>query len=80
MYRDFADFNYWLLEVKHIRYIGGFGKMFWEDVKINEFENEVYKFENEILEHINQDHQDALTKNYVEFFHNKKNINNTLMV
>ena len=71
MYRDFADFNYWLLEVKHIRYIGGFGKMFWEDVKINAFENEVYKFENEILEHINQDHQDALA-NYVEFFHNKK--------
>ena len=78
MYREFNDFNCWLLEVKHIRYIGGFGNMFWEDVKINKFENEIYKFENEILEHINQDHQDALA-NYIEFFHNKKNINNKLI-
>ena len=35
MYREFNDFNCWLLEVKHIRYIGGFGNMFWEEVKIN---------------------------------------------
>ena len=78
MYRDFTDFNCWLLEVKYIRYIGGFGTMFWENVKVNEFESEIYKFENEILEHINQDHQDALI-NYVEFYHNKKNTNNKLI-
>jgi putative heme iron utilization protein len=30
-YMDFADFGFWRLEVRSVRYVGGYGRMSWVD-------------------------------------------------
>lgn len=32
-YIDFGDFSFWRLEVRAVRYVGGYGRMSWVDVR-----------------------------------------------
>ena len=57
------DFNLWQIDVKRVRYIGGFGKIFWleqaewcsEPAPRNKTEADA------MITHMNDDHQDAMT-------------------
>lgn len=60
-YQKTHDFNFYTIDIQRIRYIGGFGKIFWvekEDWKspIPEWANNEAKF----INHVNQDHQNEL--------------------
>ncbi len=62
-YKEFHDFNIYRLSIVKIRFIGGFGKIFWvprEDYLSN------YKLSRseflEVIEHMNTDHHDFLVK------------------
>jgi putative heme iron utilization protein len=61
-YDDFKDFGYWRLEVSALRYIGGYGRMSW--VESAEWRaarpDPLLPDAAGILEHMNQDHADAL--------------------
>lgn len=61
-YADFKDFHFYSLRVEHIRYIGGFGRMSWVEVKPyrEASPDPIYPFRDGILQHCNQDHADAL--------------------
>ncbi|WP_213609953.1 DUF2470 domain-containing protein [Pseudoalteromonas sp.] len=62
-YRKAHDFNLWQLDVVRVRYIGGFGKIFWLEQK--EWQCAPKKWdENQqqsMIEHMNEDHQDAMS-------------------
>ena len=61
-YADFRDFQYWRLRVQSIRYIGGFGRMSWvpqEDWQAAKADP-VAPHAAGIIEHMNDDHDDAL--------------------
>ena len=53
------DFSFWLLQPVKYRYIGGFGRIHWAEPQtvVNPFSPEV---EADMVEHMNQDHADAL--------------------
>ena len=55
------DFQLWRMEVKRVRYIGGFGHIFW--IEQNEWQLEAPQFsledEARMVEHMNEDHRDA---------------------
>lgn len=61
-YDDFKDFGYWRLSVTGVRYIGGYGRMSW--VEPDEWRqaapDPLLADAQGILEHMNQDHADAL--------------------
>jgi len=62
-YHSTHDFEFYALEPKRIRYIGGFGKIFW--IEKNEFtlKNPFdATTESKILDHMNQDHTKALRR------------------
>ena len=62
-YRETHDFSFYAIEPRRIRYIGGFGKIFW-------VESEDWRLprpgwadeETSVVAHMNQDHRDALVK------------------
>lgn len=60
-YRQAHDFQLWRMEVKRVRYIGGFGHIFW--IEQNEWQLEAPQFsledEARMVEHMNEDHRDA---------------------
>ena len=61
-YADFRDFQFWRLRVQSIRYIGGFGRMSWvpePDWQAAE-PDIVAPHAARIIEHMNEDHNDAL--------------------
>ena len=61
-YADFGDFHFFRLEVKSVRYIGGFGRMSWvgeNDWKSSE-PDPLMPFSDGIIEHMNEDHEDAM--------------------
>ena len=61
-YVDFKDFYFYRLQVSSVRYIGGFGRMSWVDEQ-SWFEAEpdpLSPFSNDIIEHMNDDHRDAM--------------------
>tara|TARA_Y100001970_G_scaffold190340_1_gene231455 strand:+ start:6391 stop:7227 length:837 start_codon:yes stop_codon:yes gene_type:complete len=61
-YVDFKDFHFYRLQVSSVRYIGGFGRMSWVDEQ-SWFEAEpdpLSPFSNDIIEHMNEDHRDAM--------------------
>ncbi len=59
---DFDDFSFYLMDIKDIYFVGGFGAMGW--VTVEEYYNaEVDPLADsalEIIQHMNQDHLDAL--------------------
>src|SRR5688572_25689580 len=61
-YDDFKDFGFWSLEVEAVRYIGGYGRMSW--VGAAEYRtaapDPVRSDASAILQHMNDDHADAL--------------------
>ncbi len=62
-YIDFGDFSFWRLEVRSVRYVGGYGRMSW--VEAADFAGaEADPLAGEaavgILEHMNADHGDSL--------------------
>ncbi|MBH0045978.1 HugZ family pyridoxamine 5'-phosphate oxidase [Pseudoalteromonas sp. NZS11_1] len=62
-YRNAHDFQLWQLDVIRVRYIGGFGKIFW--LEQNEWQYEAKNWdENQqqsMISHMNDDHQDAMS-------------------
>ena len=62
-YVEFEDFDFYCLKVESIRYIGGFGRMSWVDKKqwfVAE-PDPIDSFADDIIEHMNDDHRDAMT-------------------
>jgi heme oxygenase (biliverdin-IX-beta and delta-forming) len=62
-YIDFGDFSFWRLEVRSVRYVGGYGRMSW--VEAADYAGaEADPLAGEpavgILEHMNADHADSL--------------------
>ena len=62
-YRNAHDFNLWQLDAIRVRYIGGFGKIFW--LEQNEWLQASKQWdesqEQHMIEHMNSDHQDAMS-------------------
>ncbi len=62
-YIDFGDFSFWRLEVRSVRYVGGYGRMSW--VEAADYATAVAdplagEAATGILEHMNADHGDSL--------------------
>ncbi|REL30065.1 HugZ family pyridoxamine 5'-phosphate oxidase [Thalassotalea euphylliae] len=61
-YKRAHDFKLWRLNVKRVRYIGGFGKIFW--LEKDEWQAPESPWDNaseqHMIEHMNEDHQDAM--------------------
>ena len=69
-YSDFHSFNLYRLEIKHLRWIGGFGKIAWLNVKLwDRIDPKWKKDESKIIEHMNDDHNDVILQS-LYFFHN----------
>ena len=62
-YKQAHDFRMWKIEVKRVRYIGGFGKIFWleKDEWMKPASPWNKQAEDGMVEHMNEDHQDAMT-------------------
>ncbi|BDF93493.1 DUF2470 domain-containing protein [Pseudoalteromonas sp. KAN5] len=62
-YRNAHDFNLWQLDAIRVRYIGGFGKIFW--LEQTEWQQPSKQWdesqEQSMIEHMNADHQDAMS-------------------
>lgn len=62
-YIDFGDFSFWHLEVRSVRYVGGYGRMSWvaaADYAAAEPDPLVGEPAASILAHMNRDHADSL--------------------
>ena len=62
-YLDFGDFSFWRLEVRSVRYVGGYGRMSWveaADYAGAEADPLAGEAAAGILEHMNADHGDSL--------------------
>ena len=60
-YADFHGFNFYKMEVKDVRWIGGFGKIGW--LEINRWKSQLPKWhdrETNIVSHMNDDHQNSI--------------------
>ncbi|WP_223786609.1 HugZ family protein [Marinicella meishanensis] len=60
-YQDTHDFEFYRIRVEYVRYIGGFGQIFWLDV--NQFilpQPDWLGHEQAAIDHMNEDHQDAM--------------------
>jgi putative heme iron utilization protein len=61
MYAKMHDFNFYKIQIKNVRWIGGFGKIAWLDV--SNWEDKLPKWsksEGGIIEHMNEDHSDTI--------------------
>ncbi len=62
-YQDTHDFAFFRLELVRIRYIGGFGQIYWVEPGEFELANPFSAAqESQIVEHMNRDHRDALNR------------------
>jgi putative heme iron utilization protein len=64
-YIDFGDFSFWRLEVRSVRYVGGYGRMSWveaADYAAAEADPLAGEAAVGILEHMNADHADSLVR------------------
>ncbi len=60
-YQDTHDFKFYRIRVEHVRYIGGFGQIYWLDASQFILPNpEWLAHEQAAIEHMNEDHQDAM--------------------
>ena len=61
VYVDFPDFGWWKLDIRAIRYVGGFGRMSW--VEADEYSvaapDPIAPFADGIVAHMNADHADS---------------------
>jgi putative heme iron utilization protein len=60
-YIDFGDFTFYRLDVEHIRYVGGYGRMSWVDAEryADAEADPLVDAAAGIIEHMNADHADA---------------------
>lgn len=60
-YKNAHDFHYWQMAVEHIRYIGGFGEIFWLTPAEWLLDQPQWNYDEEerMVEHMNDDHLDA---------------------
>ncbi|WP_448565411.1 HugZ family pyridoxamine 5'-phosphate oxidase [Thalassotalea ganghwensis] len=62
-YRQAHDFAIWRLDIIRVRYIAGFGKIFW--LEADEWQQNAAPWddaqEQRVIEHMNEDHVDAMT-------------------
>ncbi len=66
-YRETHDFHIYRVEPVRIRYIGGFGKIFW--IETDElFQQDIFdtNVKEQILTHMNEDHVDFMKKYFVK--------------
>jgi putative heme iron utilization protein len=79
-YASFGDFSFWTLEVGAVRYIGGYGRMSWITASewLSAKPDPVAPDARGILEHMNQDHADALPL-YVRAFSDVSDVVRTEM-
>lgn len=61
-YFSFHDFSLYKIVLKRIRFIGGFGSIFWVDKDEFYLENPLLSVEKRIIEHMNNDHKDSIIK------------------
>jgi heme iron utilization protein len=59
-YFDTHDFSFYCIRLQKARYIGGFGEIFWIDPDAMLLVNPFRDSETRIVEHMNEDHQEAL--------------------
>jgi putative heme iron utilization protein len=61
-YKQAHDFRMWKVKVKRVRYIGGFGKIFWLEKEEWMQPSSPWDFNTEMgmITHMNEDHQDAM--------------------
>ncbi|MGB0894108.1 MAG: HugZ family protein [Parashewanella sp.] len=61
-YAQAHGFKMWRLDIKRVRYIGGFGKIFWLEKDEWAKESSPWNFEEEqsMITNMNEDHQDAM--------------------
>ena len=61
-YSKMHDFNFYQLEIKHARWIGGFGKIFWLDSQDWEYMSPKWiNMEDGIISHMNRDHSNSIS-------------------
>jgi putative heme iron utilization protein len=62
-YKQAHDFKIWQMDIVRVRYIGGFGKIFW--LETEEWNAPASPWnanaEKHMIEHMNEDHQDAMS-------------------
>ncbi len=79
LYAGFEDMNFFVMDILAAHLVGGFAQVKWfsnNDLKCKDFEN-FEKYENQIIEHMNNCHSESL-KEYVrafipEYFENDSN-------
>lgn len=61
-YEEAHDFHIWRMDIARVRYIGGFGKIFWleKDEWLAPESPWNAEAEKSMVEHMNEDHQDAM--------------------
>lgn len=62
-YKKTHDFSFYQIKAERIRYIGGFGKIFWinkENWLTGSAESDWQQVSSGIIEHMNEDHQEAM--------------------
>lgn len=61
-YQQAHDFHLWQMDIVRVRYIGGFGKIFWLESEEWQAEPAPWDLNTEtrMIEHMNDDHQDAM--------------------
>jgi putative heme iron utilization protein len=70
-YEQTHDFSLWRMTVERARYIGGFGKIFWIEgaaFELDPAQDPLLAVAGRVVEHMNQDHADALVT-YCQAFH-----------
>lgn len=59
-YHNTHNFEYWVMNVQRVRYIGGFGKIHWVEADDYLVEPAPLEGAERIIEHMNDDHADAI--------------------
>ncbi|MBL21093.1 MAG: hypothetical protein CMB42_04420 [Euryarchaeota archaeon] len=79
-YVDFDDFSFYKLAITEIRYIGGFGRMSWVDEPdwSTSEPDPLIEVAEGIIEHMNEDHEDAMIIICTEFSKAKDTVGATM--
>ena len=80
-YADFQDFHFWKLDVEHVRFIGGYGRMSWVEPTdwSTSKPDPIAPHADRILSHMNADHADTLVL-YCQAFSRAQEVSEATMV
>lgn len=62
---EMSDFGLYQINLKRVRFIGGFGQIAWVEPSAMLLDNPLHRVEKDIIEHMNQDHKSTM-KDYCE--------------